>query len=165
MKFWKHTLITAFAFLGVCSTVLYTSCEKDSCSDLKCRNGGACADGFCRCQTGYEGTQCETLSATKFVGRFVGHFTCPGSAPAIDTVDIWMKQPPSTVFFVDRGNMADTLSGTVSGTDLFFATTTIGNAKHYTRAEIIANKISVFTESILDTNSGAPIACSFVGFK
>src|ERR1044072_8728888 len=72
MKLWKNTLITAFAFIGISSTVLYTACVKDACADLKCQNNGTCTDGFCHCPTGYEGTECELLSTDRFQGVWVG---------------------------------------------------------------------------------------------
>jgi len=164
MKLWKHTLITAFAFFGISTAVLYTSCEKDSCADLKCRNGGSCAEGFCRCQTGYEGTECEQQAATKFLGRYIGHFTCPGNPSLTDTVDIWLLQAPNKVKFVDHSAITDTLSATVNGTDLTFQTETNGNYKKYTRAELISNKITVYTEETLDVNTGQRNTCSFIGF-
>lgn len=78
MKFWRHSLITIFAFFGIASTVLYTSCEQDSCLELKCRNGGTCAEGFCRCLEGYEGTECETPVSYKFLGFYDGVFQYDG---------------------------------------------------------------------------------------
>jgi len=59
MKLLKYTLLPALFFIGIASSVLYTSCEKDYCTLLKCKNGGSCAEGFCRCKSGYEGTECE----------------------------------------------------------------------------------------------------------
>lgn len=72
MKFWKHSLLAATVFMTLATAVTYTSCKHDSCKALMCRNGGTCADEFCRCPTGYEGTQCETVSRTKFVGNYEG---------------------------------------------------------------------------------------------
>lgn len=72
MKFWKHSLLSAGVFLAVASTVTYTSCVHDSCKALMCRNGGTCADEFCRCPVGYEGTQCEIISRAKFLGTYEG---------------------------------------------------------------------------------------------
>lgn len=72
MKFWKHSLLSAVMFLAIATTVTYTSCVHDSCKALMCRNGGTCADEFCRCPTGYEGTQCEIISRNKFLGTYGG---------------------------------------------------------------------------------------------
>lgn len=165
MKFWKHTLISAFAFLGISTTVLYTSCEQDSCVDLKCRNGGACVEGFCRCPSGYEGTECQDQVATKFLGRFIGHFTCPDNPPLIDTVDVWLKQAPNQVSFVDHLAITDTLSGTISGTDLQVNLQTGTNFRKYTTGTLNANKLEIFTETVTNVNTGEKQSCNFRGFK
>ena len=165
MKLWKHTLITAFAFFGITSTVLYTSCEKDSCLDLKCRNGGACAEGFCRCPVGYEGTECETEVATKFLGRFIGHYSCPNNSPLVDTVDIWLEQSPNKVFLVEHSNVTDTMAGTVTGNVLDFEVQNQNDYRKYTRAQLDARKLTVFIEEVLNTTTGQKRTCSFIGFK
>jgi hypothetical protein len=115
MKLWKNTLISAMAFMGISSTVLYTSCEQDSCLDLVCKNGGSCADGFCRCQTGFEGTECEIKAGTKFIGRFIGNVKCNELPPLTDTVDIWMSQEPNQLKMVQYSRKFDTVSGTALG--------------------------------------------------
>ncbi len=165
MKFWKHTLITAFAFIGLSTTVLYTSCEKDSCLDLKCMNGGACVEGFCRCPSGYEGTECETQVATKFIGRFIGYYTCPDNPPIIDTVDVWLLNAPNQVKLVNLLNRADTLSGTVTGTELKFDEVVDESYRRYTKAEMNGNKMTMFIEEVLNTGTGAKRTCNFIGFK
>ncbi len=88
MKFWKHSLVAAAAFFCISSVVLYSSCTVDSCQTLLCRNGGTCADGFCRCPSGYEGTQCETLSSEKFKGMYYGITQCDGKPVILDSAVI-----------------------------------------------------------------------------
>jgi len=165
MKFWKHTLITAFAFFGISSTVLYTSCEKDACLDLRCKNGGSCADGFCRCQTGYEGTECEIKAATKFLGRFIGNYTCPATTPLKDTVDIWLTTDPNEVKFVERSRVTDTLTGIVTGNELTFEQQTNGNYWKYTKATINGNRLTAYIEEVFDATTGSKRTCNFIGFK
>ena len=165
MKLWKHTMITAIAFFGITSTVLYTSCEKDACLELKCKNGGSCADGFCRCPTGYEGTECEIKAGTKFVGRFIGHYTCPGNIPLRDTVEIWMSTEPDEVTFVDHSRITDTLVGTVTGTELIFKEQSSGDYRKYTKADINANRLTAYFEEVFDVSTGSKRTCNFIGFK
>ncbi len=76
MKSIKHIMMAAFVTLGVFSAVLYTSCGKDACKDVTCKNGGTCSGGNCTCPTGYEGTDCGTLSRAKFVGVYPGTESC-----------------------------------------------------------------------------------------
>lgn len=72
MKLWKYSIVTALAFVFTSFAVLYTSCTRDSCQTFRCQHEGVCTDGFCRCLDGYEGTQCETVSSTKFLGTYDG---------------------------------------------------------------------------------------------
>ena len=165
MKLWKHTMITAIAFFGITTSVLYTSCEKDACIDLKCKNGGSCADGFCRCPTGYEGSECQIKAATKFVGRFIGNYTCPSSIPLTDTVDIWITKDPNEVKFVGHSRITDTLTGTVTGTELTFDTQTNGNYRKYTKADVNSNRLTAYIEEVFDVTTGEKKTCNFIGFK
>lgn len=165
MKLWKHALISAFAFFGISTTVLLTSCEQDSCVDLKCRNGGACVEGFCRCPTGYENTECQDQVATKFIGRFIGHLTCQDSAPLVDTVDIWLKQAPNQIYFVQRRSIFDTIAATVDGKDLEIGVTTGDNSRRYTTGNLNGSTLAIFYESTINTNTGEKITCNFRGFK
>ena len=97
MKLWKHTLISAVAFLGISSTVLYTSCNDDSCLKLNCRNGGTCADNLCKCPSGYEGTQCENKIADRYIGGYVGITKVNEEPPMTDSARIFLVKYPATV--------------------------------------------------------------------
>jgi len=172
MKIWKTTLISAFAFFGISSTVLYTSCEQDACLDLKCKNGGSCAEGFCRCKTGYEGAECEIIAADKFLGRYIGQRACTGS-PISDTIEIFLDQYPDKVKMVQHSRPADTLSGTVKGyeTDgyaISFAEYSRDNYRRYTTAKLLLDqrKLSVYNEITEDiTISTNKEVCNFLGFR
>ena len=67
MKSIKNIALSAFLTVSAFGAVLYTSCTKDECKDVVCQNGGTCSEGTCTCSTGYEGTNCETASRTKFI--------------------------------------------------------------------------------------------------
>jgi len=77
MKNLKSLLFSGIVTLGVFSMIGYTSCKKDACKDVVCKNGGTCADGSCKCPTGYEGASCETKMTAKFVGTFNATDQCP----------------------------------------------------------------------------------------
>jgi hypothetical protein len=118
MKFWKHTLITALAFFGVASIVLYSSCTDDSCTRLKCRNGGTCIDGFCKCPSGYEGQQCETAVSDKFIGRYYGNTKCSGvPQDIIDSAVVFHSNGPDRIG-IFRFAVPDTFYATVTSTGL-----------------------------------------------
>lgn len=172
MKIWKTTLIAAFAFFGITSTVLYTSCERDACLDLKCRNGGSCAEGFCRCKTGYEGAECEISAADKFLGRYIGERTCTGS-PLSDTIEIFLDQYPDKVKMVQYSRIADTLSGTVKEYDtdgyaISFSEYSRDNYRRYSTGKLFLDqrKLSVYNEFTEDiTVSTGKEVCNFLGFR
>ncbi|HET8574265.1 MAG TPA: calcium-binding EGF-like domain-containing protein [Edaphocola sp.] len=78
MKKVRTILLTGVLTMGVFSTVIYSSCsKKDKCDGIVCKNGGSCDDGACKCPLGYEGANCETASANKFIGLFATKDNCP----------------------------------------------------------------------------------------
>lgn len=66
----KTILIAAFSTLAVFCSIVYTSCNRDKCKSVVCAHGGVCNDGMCTCPSGYEGSNCETVSRTKFLGNW-----------------------------------------------------------------------------------------------
>lgn len=64
------------SIVAVVTVLFYNSCTSDPCKDVVCLNDGNCVDGTCACAAGYEGTDCSTLSADKFVGTWAGHDVC-----------------------------------------------------------------------------------------
>lgn len=67
MKSLRTLALSALLSVGAFSAVLYTACNKDECKDVVCLNGGTCVSGTCSCKTGFEGSDCSTVVATKFV--------------------------------------------------------------------------------------------------
>jgi hypothetical protein len=165
MMFWKRSLITAMAFFGIAATTLVVSCEQDSCVDLKCVNGGSCADGFCRCPTGYEGAECEIKSSDRFVGKFFGYKTCTGYPSFPDTVEIFMHEEPVTVKYVLYSRKQDTLTAIVKGTHLEFETLEGGNYRRHVTGDFLNNKLRIYDDEIFDTNTGNRQVCEFTGLK
>jgi hypothetical protein len=47
---------------------------KDKCT--RCQNGATCSDGTCVCTAAFEGDNCETPVANKFVGTWRGSINC-----------------------------------------------------------------------------------------
>ena len=165
MKLWKHTLITALLFTGAATAVTFTACESDSCLDLVCKNGGSCAEGFCRCPTGYEGTECENKAADKFLGKFVGNVECGALPPLRDTVDIYLQQSPNRVYLVQRSNVEDTLSGMVMGDNLNIPEISAGDYRHTFNATIENNRLVYTREEITSIANTEKEVCQFIGFK
>lgn len=73
----------ATAVLGFGMMFNFASCTEDVCKDVDCGANGT-ADGtgttcVCNCETGYEGTTCQTLVRAKYLGSFNGNETCANS--------------------------------------------------------------------------------------
>jgi len=79
MKLFRQIAFSAIVTLSAFAAVTYTSCSKDKCSGITCSNVGTCSNGVCTCNTGYEGTNCETKSNAKFVGTFNAAESCGGT--------------------------------------------------------------------------------------
>lgn len=58
---------SALAFAAFAATSL-SSCTEDKCKGTVCAYGGTCVDGTCKCPTGYEGPQCETINRDYYKG-------------------------------------------------------------------------------------------------
>jgi hypothetical protein len=88
MRFWKPVLLTTFSFFAFVTTILYTACEKNPCNNVNCLNGGSCNNGFCRCPTGWENTQCQSKTIDRFIGTYYGYMGCDNGAQIYDTITI-----------------------------------------------------------------------------
>jgi hypothetical protein len=66
----RRILITSLAALTTVFSVAYTSCNRDKCKTIVCANNGVCDGGKCTCPSGYQGSNCETVSRDKFIGNW-----------------------------------------------------------------------------------------------
>jgi hypothetical protein len=84
MKSIKQIALTVLLTIGAFSAITYTACNKDACSGVTCQNGGTCSGGTCTCQTGYTGTNCQTLVRESFVGNYTGTDQCTSGTYSIN---------------------------------------------------------------------------------
>ena len=170
MKFWKLTLITFCAFFAISATVLMSSCEKDACTELKCKNGSACTEGFCRCPTGYEGAECEIQTAQRFVGTYYGLNHCDETTSLLDTLDVVLAAQPNVLRFSLRHN-AELIEGVADGYRITVPDQPQGNGIRKVAAELTVDrsygtKMTLFVErDFFISSPGARTVCTFVGFK
>ncbi len=160
MKFWKHTLISAFAFLGVSSTVLYTSCQDDSCLKLHCLHDATCSDGFCRCKAGWEGAECGQPASNRFIGVFYGITKCNQEPPFLDTAAVFVKKQPNEVGFVNYKQKYDTLWGTISGNNIIIDDQ--ANSGRFITVYAENDKINIYIQNTVD---GKASNCTFQGTR
>lgn len=157
MKLWKHTFITALAFFGVCSMVVYSSCDRDPCLTLKCSVNAACVNGFCQCPTGYEGTQCEIEAFDKILGTYYGNTKC-GFTPFADTVVVDQYEHPNKVTIHQYSRGDEKFIGTISGREILIRDD--ANGKYMNVILDQDRKLTIYTEDMVD---GSKRACTFVG--
>ena len=68
MKARLHAILsTTLITLGSFTAILYTSCQQNKCNGIVCAYQGTCNNGVCTCLPGYEGPQCETVNADRYV--------------------------------------------------------------------------------------------------
>lgn len=59
----------------------------DPCDDVNCGDNGSCDDGTCICETGYEGTNCESLTIDRYTGSWVSSaFQCAGDSDEVNFI-------------------------------------------------------------------------------
>ena len=59
MKQIKPVILSILMTLGAFSLIIYSSCKKDACKGVVCKNKGTCSGGNCSCPTGFSGNRCE----------------------------------------------------------------------------------------------------------
>ena len=168
MKFWKTTLLSICSFLAISGTVLIASCEKDACTELKCKNGSACTEGFCRCQTGFEGSECESKTVNRFIGTYIGFNHCNEDPAVLDTLDVVFFANPNVVEFgLRNNNSGERIRGTVDGYTINVQDDPSGSGVRKVHAVIDHDKITMFLERDfnIEQNPGAKSVCTFVGEK
>jgi hypothetical protein len=163
MKFWKQTLITLTAFLGITVTVTYTSCVQDSCTALQCQNGGSCADGYCRCPTGYEGAECENRIADRFVGTYTGSTRCDENPAILDTLDIYVVDEPLTLGMKRRSQPDYEIRGFAEGNRIIVADRKENNQAWFANAVFNEGRVTVYIEHVSDIAQNQKTVCNFVG--
>jgi hypothetical protein len=158
MKFWKHSLITVFAFLAIASTVFINACISDSCQRLICRNKGTCVDGFCKCPSGYEGARCETSVVVKFTGYYYGFTKCDMNPPVIDSAYVFAVGTPTGIAGHIFTSSGDTVRGEVIGSTLVSDQTSSGG--NLANIKIENGKLNFYIQKNIN---GETQICTFQG--
>lgn len=171
MKKLKSILLSAFAFLAVGSIVLGTSCEQDPCTQLTCQNGGRCQSGTCDCPAGYEGSECEIKSTSRFIGVYKGVTRCNYNNvvfPMVyaDSAVIRLHEEPNKInlqFFAGTTTIANFI-GTAATPDATFETFNNGFVSVHPRLYVDGDIITIYLETIT-LSSGERQICRFQGVR
>ena len=83
-----------FIILGALGA-LVLSCERGSCENITCLNGGTCRNGRCQCPVGFEGARCET----KWTDRWIGTYTVDDRCRQVGLIPQYEgRVSPSTIY-------------------------------------------------------------------
>lgn len=155
----KTTNFLIFFFVLLTFSVTNQSCT-DPCNDVDCGNNGTCFDGVCICDEGYEGTNCETTSATKYIGTYSAVDICNGQTlPASTNTISQSTTTPTTIEIVNFNALVDYYSisspviftadvNTLTGADQSFTAPSNGevvNLKNLSGSYDISTKELSFT--------------------
>lgn len=55
----KYNVLLALGLSVLAITFIWSSCKKDKCKDVTCKNNGTCEEGICKCPAGFSGVNCE----------------------------------------------------------------------------------------------------------
>ncbi len=162
MKNLKSILVASLLTIGTFSAVVFSSCNPDACKDIICANGGTCTDGTCACPSGYEGSLCETLSRTKFIGVYTGTETCTVGS---DTYSITITANSDALKFNIQNlyNQSFTAIATAGGNSFTIPNQTVGSGVTAVGSGSITGNIITITYSIND--GVASNTCTYTGTK
>ncbi len=68
----NHSYLRMLLIFVVISLSASLACTKDVCRGVRCINRGACVDGNCICQLGYESVDCSQQTRKHYEGEFTG---------------------------------------------------------------------------------------------
>lgn len=155
MKSIRNIAFSAMLAVGAFTMVTYTACNKDECKDVVCNNGGTCANGSCNCPTGYEGTNCETLSRAKFIGTWSGSDECESGVYNV-TMSVATSSNEINALISNPGGFGNniTITGVVSSTnELTFTNQTAGgNGRIINGKMTISGNALTFTYTVTDAD-------------
>ncbi|MES2702689.1 MAG: calcium-binding EGF-like domain-containing protein [Bacteroidota bacterium] len=181
MRFWKPIILTTLSFFAVATTILVTSCEKNPCDQVDCKNGGSCGHGLCKCPTGFEGPRCEAKSVARFIGTYGGFIECDNGAQVIDSAVIWEDPAMRNFVYVllksDYTATGKILHGYTTVNESTYAITIVNNdsdkanSVNYLKTWTVTlqgdNKLLIHTYERNETNTDDTLehSCYFLGFK
>lgn len=164
MKRWKLSLLTLSLFAMLSGLVLFSACEQDPCTELKCKNGSACTEGFCRCPTGYEGAECEYKTSWRVLGTFIGYNHCDDLPALNDTLDVRQVAEPNIVeLSLRRNNAAEILRGTVDGYTIIIPDEEVNGYLRKAQAVIAQDRITLLIDR--GYGPGSKTVCNFAGTR
>jgi hypothetical protein len=162
MKLIKHIALGGLLTVSAFTAVLYTSCSKDACKGVTCNNGGTCSGGNCTCTTGYEGTNCQTVSRDKFIGSYTGTEICTVGTDNY-TVTLATNSDALKLTYTNLYNQNFTAICSMAATDSFTFSGAQSGATFSGSGRLVANTLTVHYTIV--SAAAVSNACVFTGTK
>ncbi|MCB9186308.1 MAG: hypothetical protein H6601_06125 [Flavobacteriales bacterium] len=134
--------------LGVAAiaTIGMTSCEVDACKDVECGDNGTCVDGDCQCDTGYEGTDCDTEERAKFIGTYNVTEACTSGNYTYSITTAASGSGITTIIISNFGDYGVNVTATVkndNSSQLVIANQTVGGGTFSGTGQISGNILTI----------------------
>jgi hypothetical protein len=112
--------------IGMVILFAIAGCKTDECELVDCLNG-ACIEGVCACEAGYEGKSCNSESRTRFLGEWEVGDICRGTA-IVYNVTVTQAATPQAVTIDNLNAQGMPVSAAISGTEMNIPKQTFGLA-------------------------------------
>ena len=142
--------VFTIAMFATCLLFTTTSCTRDKCHSVSCANGGVCNNGNCTCPTGYEGTNCQTISRNAFVGNWSA--SEKGSTTEASQYPISISEGNPNINDITITNFLNEITGPINAYVI--------NSRLYIPHQLLQGNSIQGTGSLTTTASGTTIVIS-----
>jgi hypothetical protein len=159
----KKIIMSFMSIASIAAILTISSCAKDdACKSVTCQNAGTCVDGTCHCALGYEGTHCDSLVRTKYIGASNGGEVCTSdptvTTPIAVTVAI-VAGDVTKVTFTNLYGAGFVTTGTVqSDGTIIIASQAFGTGTISGTASIVSGKLKIM---YVITSGGSSDSCTW----
>ncbi|MEY4926520.1 MAG: Tenascin domain [Bacteroidota bacterium] len=160
----KHFFYFSLFLSSLCFVA--TGCTVDPCKDKNCHSG-ACTDGTCKCNEGYQGTDCSVETRGSLVGSWTGTETISGNTTIITATIVRGSSPKqlilNNILTCSGGNLALTTAiSNVGVIDGLTSASCTGNTLTYSNVNgILTGNHLVLSFNLKANSVSVPIYCDF----
>jgi len=105
-------------------SVLFLFACADECKDVNCENG-ACVEGICECETGWEGELCEIKENAKFVGTWNGELVCTDLVEEKISRVMVEGNSPKEIVMINNAEPSESDTAVINGLSFEFSDKTL----------------------------------------
>lgn len=132
--------------------------------DLDCKNG-ACVEGLCQCETGWEGAECDIPASSRFIGSWSGSFRCDNFPIQPGQVSISLLSAPNEIRLkIPYGNTIISIDGTAATPETHISTYIDPDVEVHAYVTVDGDQIYVYLQTI-DKQINHRQICRFTGHR